>query len=158
MYLNRFHFYADDMGRKIEAHHYCSHITEEFYQCVIYDGNAADARLISVEYIVSERIFKSLPDEEKTLWHSHRHETLSGKVVMPGIPGRWNTPPLPLPSRPMARLVAYVAGRQGIHPAYRHSPVDDGLTADGQLKPEMLQPGTGTSASKPQTCERPART
>jgi hypothetical protein len=77
MYLNGFHFYADDMGRQIEAHHYCSHVTEEFYQCVIYDGNEAHSRLIGIEYIVSERIFKSLPEEEKALWHSHRHEALA---------------------------------------------------------------------------------
>src|SRR3954453_14769859 len=60
MYLNGFHFYADDMGRQIEAHHYCTHVNEDFFQCVIYDRNETGARLIGVEYIVSERIFKSL--------------------------------------------------------------------------------------------------
>src|SRR5262245_30071896 len=35
MYLNGFHFYADDMGRQVEAHHYCTHLNEEFFQCVI---------------------------------------------------------------------------------------------------------------------------
>ena len=58
MYLNGFHFYADDMGRQIEAHHYCTHINEEFFQCVIYDNNKSGSRLIGIEYIVSERIFK----------------------------------------------------------------------------------------------------
>jgi hypothetical protein len=86
MYLNGFHFYADDMGRQIEAHHYCHHLNEEFFQCVIYDGNKTGARLIGIEYIVSERIFKSFPEDEKPLWHSHRHETTSGELVMPGIP------------------------------------------------------------------------
>jgi hypothetical protein len=33
MYLNGFHFYADDMGRQIEAHHLCRHVTEDFFQC-----------------------------------------------------------------------------------------------------------------------------
>jgi hypothetical protein len=87
MYLNGFHFYADDMGRQIEAHHYCSHVTEDFFQCVIYDGNQRDARLIGIEYIVSEKVFQTLPEDEKPLWHSHRHETTSGELVMPGIPG-----------------------------------------------------------------------
>lgn len=86
MYLNGFHFYADDMGRQIEAHHFCHHVNEEFFQCVIYDGNKTDSRLIGIEYIVSERIFKTLPEDEKPLWHSHRHETTSGELVMPGIP------------------------------------------------------------------------
>ncbi|SAK55249.1 hypothetical protein AWB79_02167 [Caballeronia hypogeia] len=86
MYLNGFHFYADDMGRQVEAHHYCHHLTADFFQCVIYDGNKADSRLIGIEYIVSEELFETLPDEEKRLWHSHRHETTSGELVMPGIP------------------------------------------------------------------------
>lgn len=86
MYLNGFHFYADDMGRQIEAHHYCHHVNEEFFQCVIYDGNKSDSRLIGIEYIVSEKIFQTLPNDEKPLWHSHRHETTSGELVMPGIP------------------------------------------------------------------------
>src|SRR3954451_10366028 len=80
MYLNGFHFYADDMGRQVEAHHYCTHVNEEFFQCVIYDGNQSTARLIGIEYIVSERLFKALPEEEKPLWHSHRHETTSGEL------------------------------------------------------------------------------
>jgi hypothetical protein len=84
MYLNGFHFYADDLGRQVEAHHYCSHISDEVFQCIIYDGNKSGSRLIGVEYIVSERIFKTLPDDEKSLWHSHRYETTSGQLVMPG--------------------------------------------------------------------------
>ncbi|EDT08069.1 OBAP family protein [Paraburkholderia graminis] len=57
-YLNGFHFYADDMGRQVEAHHFCTHVTEDFHQCVIFDSNESNAKLIGIEYIVSERIFK----------------------------------------------------------------------------------------------------
>ena len=32
----------------MEAHHYCSHQSEEVRQCVIYDSGAADARLIGI--------------------------------------------------------------------------------------------------------------
>ena len=35
-------------------------------------GACAGARLIGVEYIISERLFKALPEEEKRFWHSHR--------------------------------------------------------------------------------------
>jgi len=38
MYLNGFHFYADDMGRQIEAHHFCHHVNEEFFQCVRFQA------------------------------------------------------------------------------------------------------------------------
>ena len=85
-YLNGFHFYSGNMGAQMEAHHYCAVLNEELNQCVIYDGNVKDAKLMGVEYIVSERLFKSLPAQEKTLWHSHVHEVKSGQLVAPGIP------------------------------------------------------------------------
>ncbi|MGD7070481.1 OBAP family protein [Acetobacter sp. AAB5] len=85
-YLNGFHFYADDMGRQVEANHFCTHLTEDFHQCVIYEANQPNARLIGIEYIVSEKIFKTLPEEEKKLWHSHHYEVKSGMLVAPGVP------------------------------------------------------------------------
>ncbi len=85
-YLNGFHFYADDMGRQVEANHFCTHLNEDFHQCVIYDANQANAKLIGIEYIVSEKLFKTLPDEEKKLWHSHDYEVKSGELVAPGVP------------------------------------------------------------------------
>src|SRR5690606_4193381 len=39
-----------------------------------------------VEYIISEKLFAQLPDEEKKLWHSHHHEVKSGSLIAPGIP------------------------------------------------------------------------
>ena len=86
LYLNGFHFYADDMGRPVEAHHYCTHLNEDLHQCIIFDGNHDAARLIGIEYIISERLFLGLPEEEKALWHSHHFETTSGQLVMPGVP------------------------------------------------------------------------
>ena len=57
-----FHFYGHDMTRQVEAHHFCGHQNEEMRQCLIYDGPEADARLIGLEYIVSENLFMTLPD------------------------------------------------------------------------------------------------
>lgn len=81
-----FHFYADDMKRQVRAHHYCSHQNEDVLQCVIYDSHDKNARLIGIEYIISEELFNQLPTEEKKLWHSHKHEVMSGQLVAPGIP------------------------------------------------------------------------
>jgi hypothetical protein len=138
MYLNGFHFYADDMGRQIEAHHFCHHVNEEFFQCVIYDGNITDSRLIGIEYIVSERIFKSLPEDEKPLWHSHRHETTSGELVMPGIPEF-------VEQTAIATLVNTYGKTWHTWQIDRDSTLPIGIpqlmmgfTADGQLKPEMI--------------------
>ena len=85
-YLNGFHMYADDMGRQVEASHFCLHLRHDLHQCVIFDGNSTDARLIGIEYIIPEETFRELPDEEKALWHSHHYEVSSGVLVAPGIP------------------------------------------------------------------------
>ena len=85
-YLNGFHFYADDMGRQVEASHFCIHLQHDLHQCVIFDRNAPDAKLIGIEYIISEERFKSLDEDEKLLWHSHHHEVKSGTLQAPGVP------------------------------------------------------------------------
>lgn len=85
-YLDGFHFYNGRTGAQMEAHHYCSILNEEVIQCVIYDGNVKDAKLMGLEYIVSGRLFASLPEAEKALWHSHVHEVKSGQLIAPGIP------------------------------------------------------------------------
>ena len=85
-YLDGFHFYSGRMQQQMEAHHYCAMLNEELIQCVIYDGNVKDAKLMGVEYIVSERLFRTLPEDEKKLWHSHVHEVKSGQLIAPGIP------------------------------------------------------------------------
>lgn len=86
MYLDGFHFYNGDISGQMEAHHYCSKLNEEVTQCIMYDGNEEDAKIMGVEYIVSERLFKQLPEEEKKLWHSHSYEVKSGQLIAPGIP------------------------------------------------------------------------
>ncbi|MGN8159065.1 OBAP family protein [Salinisphaera sp. SWV1] len=85
-YLNGFHMYADDMGRQVEASHFCMHLAPDLHQCVIFDANAKDAKLIGIEYIISVERYARLPDDEKRLWHSHHYEIKSGQLVAPGIP------------------------------------------------------------------------
>ncbi len=36
------------------------------------DSDQPSARLIGIEYIISERLLKTLPEEEKRFWHSHK--------------------------------------------------------------------------------------
>lgn len=85
-YLDGFHFYNGQQQVQMEAHHYCAILNDEVIQCVIYDGNQKDAKLMGVEYIVSARLFQQLPPAEKALWHSHVHEVKSGQLIAPGIP------------------------------------------------------------------------
>lgn len=85
-YLDGFHFYNGNIDAQMEAHHYVSQLNEDVYQAIIYDGNGEDAKIMGVEYIISERLFKTLDPEEKKLWHSHHHEVKSGTLIAPGIP------------------------------------------------------------------------
>lgn len=86
VYMDGFHFYNGDMQARMEAHHFCSVVNEDINQCVIFDGNGTDAKLMGVEYIISKKLFDALLPEEKKLWHSHVHEVKSGRLVAPGIP------------------------------------------------------------------------
>ena len=85
-YLDGFHFYSGRMEAQMEAHHYCAILNEDVTQCVIYDGNVSDAKIMGVEYIVSEALFVGLPQAEKAMWHSHAYEVTSGSLIAPGIP------------------------------------------------------------------------
>lgn len=67
-----------DISKQVEAHHYCMHYNQDMRQCAIFDSPEADARLIGVEYIISEKLFDTLSDEEKKLWHSHEYEVKGG--------------------------------------------------------------------------------
>lgn len=81
-----FHFYNGDLDRQVIAHHYCSHLGEDMMQCVIYDSDKPDAKLIGIEYIISAKLFETLDPDEKKLWHSHVHEVKSGQLIAPRIP------------------------------------------------------------------------
>ena len=85
-YLDGFHFYNGNMNAQMEAHHYVSQLNEDVHQAIIYDGNGEDAKIMGVEYIISEKLFKTLSEEEKKLWHSHHFEVKSGTLIAPGIP------------------------------------------------------------------------
>ena len=58
------------------------HLSPDFHQCIIYDSDSPTAKLIGIEYIVSEKLFDALPADEKRLWHSHKYEVESGILQM----------------------------------------------------------------------------
>jgi hypothetical protein len=139
LYLDGFHFFADDMGQQVEAHHYCSMLNEEFHQCAIYDGNSSDAKLIGIEYIVSERLFSQLPPDEKAFWHSHHYEVKSGQLIMPGIPTR-------VEREAMEKMVSTYGKTwhawhtdRGDRLPYGIPQLMMGFTADGQVHSTLIQ-------------------
>lgn len=138
-YLNGFHFYNGNINAQMEAHHYVSQLNEDVYQAIIYDGNEEDAKIMGVEYIISERLFKTLDEEEKKLWHSHHYEVKSGTLIAPGIPE-------PAEHELMEKLVSTYG--KTIHTWHtdqqRELPVGSpmimmGFTKDGQLSKKLIE-------------------
>jgi hypothetical protein len=86
VYLVGFHPMKDDPSHQMEAHHYCNQVNEDFAQCVLFDGNTKQANLNGVEYIISEKMYGTLPAGERSYWHPHNYEILSGQLVAPGLP------------------------------------------------------------------------
>lgn len=57
------HSCSTDRKRHVEAHHFCTHRSEDFHQCVIFDSGDKGARLIGIEYIVSEKVRNALKSD-----------------------------------------------------------------------------------------------
>jgi hypothetical protein len=137
-YLDGFHFYSGNLQGQMEAHHYCEEVNEDFKQCVIFDGNGESARIMGVEYIVSAKLFATLPAEEKKLWHSHAYEVKSGALIAPGIPQ--------LAEHELMEKLVSTYGKTW-HTWHTDNPANTlplghpmlmmGFTADGQLRPEL---------------------
>ena len=86
IYLVGFHPIKKSPHHQTEAHHFCRQVNQDFAQCALFDGNTAQANLTGIEYIISERLFATLPRAEKQYWHPHNGEILSGQLVAPGLP------------------------------------------------------------------------
>lgn len=86
IYVAGLHCGHHEPEMQMEAHHFCRQVNQDLLQCVIFDGNTKDANLIGIEYIISERLFDGLPEEEQGFWHPHNFEILSGQLIAPGLP------------------------------------------------------------------------
>ncbi|KAH0930171.1 hypothetical protein HID58_015898 [Brassica napus] len=138
-HLCAFHFYAYDMTRQVEAHHFCSHVNEDMRQCLIYDGPDANARLIGLEYIVTEKLFMTLPDEEKKLWHTHEWEVKGGFLFMPGVPGPIQRQDLDKVAKTYGKVFHFWQVDLGHDLPIGLPNVMMAVTRDGQLFHEMIQ-------------------
>jgi hypothetical protein len=91
MYLDGYHSYrreaklAGEEQKQIRTAHFCKQVNPDLYQCLIYDGNSKDARLIGVEYVITKRLYDTLPKTEKKYWHTHDAEVDSGLLTLPGM-------------------------------------------------------------------------
>jgi len=88
------HFCGIHMAKKdpkfqLITHHYCTahseHGHDDLFQCVLFDKTGANAKLLGVEYIVSDAVYHKLPPDEKKYWHAHTYEVLGGGLIAPGM-------------------------------------------------------------------------
>jgi hypothetical protein len=60
------------------AYHFCKPLNDDVCQCILYDGLGPDARLIGIEYLVTDEVYRQMPPEEQAYWHDHKYEVDSG--------------------------------------------------------------------------------
>lgn len=69
--------------------HYCAAHSGgkdgDVFQCMLFDGTGANAKMIGVEYLISDAAYRTLPAAEKKYWHAHTYEVLGGGLIAPGL-------------------------------------------------------------------------
>jgi hypothetical protein len=89
-----FHFCGIHMSKKnpnlqfVTQHYCCAHSggkEGDVFQCVLFDGAGKNAKLVGVEYIISDEAYRRLPEGEKVYWHAHTYEVLGGGLIAPGM-------------------------------------------------------------------------
>lgn len=85
LWMVGFHPDKNDPQVQVLAHHFCHQLREDLAQCVLYDGDGPEARMIGIEYIIPAEAYEQLPEEERSYWHPHNFEVLSGQLNAPGV-------------------------------------------------------------------------
>jgi hypothetical protein len=85
-----FHTAKNNPQFLLTTQHYCaghsSNGHDAMFQCVLFDGTGANAKLLGVEYIITNAAYRALPETEKKYWHPHTYEVLGGGLVALGMP------------------------------------------------------------------------
>ncbi len=159
-HLDGFQFRNGDLHSQQRVQHYCASVGAEVLQCTLFDGTGAQARLTGVEYVISERLFSDLPDDEKAYWHSQVHQVKAGTLVAPGLPEDAD-------HALASRLVRTYAKAWRLWPDSRAAVPNGvpqlmmGFTGDGQLDPVLLSErdreiGVASAEKKRQRADIPA--
>lgn len=88
LHICAFHIAKDDPNVVIETQHYCTHLQDGLFQCILYQTTAQGIKpkLIGVEYVISDEFYQKLPPNEKKLWHPHDFEVRQGLLATIGVP------------------------------------------------------------------------
>ena len=82
------HMVKKDPKIQIITQHYCTAHTgdgDDLFQCILFDSNKPNAKLLGVEYIITDKVYRTLPEAEQAYWHAHTYEVLGGGLIAPGM-------------------------------------------------------------------------
>jgi hypothetical protein len=84
------HIAKKDPKFQLIVQHYCAAHSpdahgDDMFQCILFDSTEKNAKLLGVEYIVSDKQYRRLPEGEKKYWHPHTYEVLAGGLIAPGM-------------------------------------------------------------------------
>jgi hypothetical protein len=95
MYLDGFHNYktdaklAPEKQLQLRVGHFCVHNSPDLIQCMLFDTNGSvegkHPRLVGIEYVIPDKVYQSLSQQEKQYWHPHDGEVDSGMLSLPGM-------------------------------------------------------------------------
>ncbi len=74
------HLLKDLPERSAVAYHFCKPLSDDVAQCMLYDSTSPNAKLIGIEYLVSDALFKTMPADEQIYWHDHEYEVDAGLI------------------------------------------------------------------------------
>jgi hypothetical protein len=89
LHLCGIHMAKNNPKLQFITQHYCTAHSGgsegDVFQCVLFDGTGKNAKLVGVEYVISDAAYRKLPEAEKKLWHAHTYEVLGGFLTAPGM-------------------------------------------------------------------------
>lgn len=139
VYVVGFHPMKHDPSKQMEAHHYCHQTNEDFAQCALFDGNTEHANFNGIEYIISEKLFETLPAEERKYWHPHNYEILSGQLTAPGLPQAAEHELMKKKMNSYGKTWHVWMTGQGDKMPLGDAHLAWSFNRDGELRPELLQ-------------------
>jgi hypothetical protein len=82
------HVAKNNRNFQLIAQHYCTAHTghdhgQGLFQCLLFDSARSNAKLLGVEYIISDEQFRALSTDEQKYWHPHTYEVLAGGLIAP---------------------------------------------------------------------------
>ena len=79
------HIAKSDPKFQLIVQHYCAPLGAQMHQCILFDSTEKSAKLLGVEYIIDDKLYRALPAKEKKFWHPHTYEVLAGGLIAPGL-------------------------------------------------------------------------